>query len=157
MPLIIFAQKNGVFYAPDKIDESVQLPVLDGVPDPIKLNMSLVRMINSYGTRKLLGFVRGLGGRKIEFYECPSVFIDTVNIVRDLLGEAHDPRSVVSYSIPHYCDQCSAYVDIMFKYADVRPDEEGLGLPAQRCLKCGGNVYVDVDPEEYLAFILEKS
>ena len=149
---ISFLLKDGVLYAPEKIDESVQLPPVDALPDPIRINMAGLRTINSYGTRRLLGLIRGLGSRRFVYLDCPSVFVDTLNIVRDLLGEDQDPRVVQSFSVPLYCDSCSTYSSVLVQHAAVKPGAEGLGLPAQRCAKCGGQSSVDVDPEEYLAF-----
>lgn len=151
---IQFELKNGVQYAPEKIDESTLLPQVDDASaQPLVLNFKAVKTINSYGTRKLLGFVRKWLPRTLEYHECPSIFIDTINIVRDLLGTPRDPSIVKSFAVPHYCNDCATYFDVMAKATAIVRDADDLGLPKQACPKCKSqDTEIDVEPDEHLAF-----
>ncbi len=151
---IHFFLKDGVFFAPEKIDETTSLPPLDpDAPQPLLLNFAGVRTINSYGTRRLLTFVRAWRPRPLEFHDCPSIFVDTLNIVRDLLGSPRDPGIVKSFAIPYFCAPCELYFDVMVAAGAVDAGADDLGLPPRSCPKCQGVTEVDVDPEEHLAFL----
>jgi hypothetical protein len=130
-------------------------PADAAAPEPLKLNFGAVRTINSYGTRKLLGFVRSWRPRLVEFHDCPSIFVDTLNIVRDLLGSPRDPKIVKSFAVPFYCADCEYYFDVMVKAGAVNIEADDLGLPPRPCPRCQGPTEVDVDPEEHLSFLSE--
>ena len=152
--LIRFVLKDGAFFAPDKIDESTVMPPIDAATAaPLRLNFSAVRSINSYGIRRLVGFIRTWRPRALEFYDCSSVMVDTINIVRDLLGTPPDPAIVKSFAIPFFCSACDEYFDVIVKAGSIAFEAPNLGLAARTCPRCNGPTEVDVEPEEHLAFL----
>ncbi len=120
----------------------------------IKIDFTAVRTINSYGTRRLMGFMREVKPRPIEFHNCPSIFVDTLNIVRDVLGNPRDPSIVKSFAIPLCCLDCQHFFDAMIQTKDVKADQDDMGLAPQVCPKCGGTeTERDVDADEHLGFL----
>jgi hypothetical protein len=121
---------------------------------PIQLDFGLVRTINSYGTRRLMRFMREAHPRKIEFHNCPSIFVYTMNIVKDVLGSPRDPSIVKSFAVPCFCADCQHFFDVMIATADVKPDQDDMGLGTPVCPQCGStDTEADVDAEEHLGFL----
>ena len=151
---INFTFKDGVYFSPEKIDEATVFPTVSaGTPEPLVLNFRHIKTINSYGTRKLLVFVRSWHPRKIEYWECPSIFVDTINIVRDLIGSPRNPSIVKSFAVPHYCVACANYFDIMVAAAAINRYADNLGLTASPCPKCQSkDTEIDAEPDGHLAF-----
>jgi hypothetical protein len=142
-----------VFHAPLRIDESTLMPVVDATTDPIVLDLRILKSINSYGTRKLVGFVRSVRPRSVEYKDCPSVFVDTINVVRDLLGDDRKASRVRSLGVPFYCDPCDEFHDVLCQLDALKPDVKNLGLPPHDCPKCGSKMLADVESDEFLAFM----
>jgi hypothetical protein len=145
-------KKNGWVYAPVRIDESTEMPDVADQKEPLKLNMSAVKAINSYGTRRLLAFVRSWAPKRLEYHECSVTFVDAMSIVRDLLGPGRDPTCVKSLYVPLYCEPCDRTYEFLIDYDKVQRDAPRLGLPAQACSKCGRPLVFDLEVDEYFAF-----
>lgn len=149
-----FALIDGVYYAPKSIDETTEAKAPEGDPaEPFRINFRKCLKINSYGIRRLLGFIRAGSGRTLELHECTTPVISTLNIVRDILGPDRNPKVVKSLALPYFCQECDDCFDVMSTAAAVKLGQEDLGLPAKPCPTCGANCKVDQDAPDLLGFM----
>jgi len=129
------------------------MPDLSSAREPLVLNMSRLKSLNSYGIRSIIKLVREWGSRRCEFHECPSVFIDSVNVVRSILGTPPQAERVKSLCIPHYCDKDDTTFEILFQSSDISRGAAEISLAERPCPECGGPLELDCSLEEYLLFM----
>lgn len=149
-----FKFAKGMYYFPDKVDEMTEFHILERAEEPLLLNFSRLKSINSYGIRNFIKFVRSWEPRRFEFYECTPVFIDAVNVVLNLVGTSGDSSCIKSFYIPHIIDGCkqceSASQEFIFDVDDV--DFDNLEVAERKCQQCNQVMEPDVELDEYLAF-----
>jgi hypothetical protein len=153
--LIDFVYQNGMYYAPERIDEMTETPDISSARDPLKLNMSRLRSINSYGIRNMIKLVREWGSRTMEYHECPPVFVDRLNVVSSMLGTPPNAARVKSFAVPYYCAANDKTYDIMFNVDDLDLTADEPKLPDVKCDECEGPVEPDCSLEEYLLFLFQ--
>lgn len=133
------------------------MPDLSLAKEPLILNMRRLKTLNSYGIRNIIKMVREWGSRKLEFHECPSMFVDSLNVVRSMLGAPPNPERVRSLCVPHYCEKHDETYDILFEIKDIVADNNSIDLPDQHCPDCGEPMELDCALEEYLMFLLDNA
>ena len=144
-----------MYFAPERIDELTETPDLSSAREPLRLNMSRLRAINSYGIRNMIKMVREWGSRDLEFMECPPVFVDSVNVVRSLLGTPPKPARVTSFAIPYYCPANDKTYDIMVQASEIDIADSQPMIPEPACDECDGELEPDCSLEEYLLFLVD--
>jgi hypothetical protein len=147
--------EKGVLRAPSTIDEHTTMPDPTGLPEPLLLDMGGVRVMNSYGTRRFMLFIRSWWPRAYEYVHSSSVFIETVNIVRDLLGPNRDPSLIKSLDLTLQCNDCQTHADVPFVLEQLDLARRDLGLDPGVCAKCGSPRALGFEVDDFLAFALE--
>ena len=137
-------ERGGIFHLSGVLNEYASFDLLLQKPAPLKLNMRLVSRLNSIGIRNLLKFIGDWGPKPFEYLECPSEFIDQINMIPSLLG-AKKTGKVVSLFVPYACDKCDHEPEVLCPVGDFAGVAAG-GEPATRkCEKCGGTLTVLTD------------
>ena len=149
-----FAYRNGVFTAPDRIDEHTDMPDFGLQTDEIlKIDFSRVKILNSYGTRLLVRTTRAWEPRPMEFHNCSPVVIDTINVVQAILGTEPMPRRIVSFSIPYICEESSDTAELLVRFDDIKWEDDYPIAPPMKCPSCQKDMELDVEPEVFFAFM----
>lgn len=127
--------KDGVHYFEGAIDEHTNLKkYLDTNDNVIRWNMRGITLINSLGIRAMVRFIKELGDSPIEFYDCPTPFLEAASIIPSMVGGSGNAHRVKSVYLPMRCTdfhQFNASVptkDISF--------EEGIAMPIFDCPTC---------------------
>jgi hypothetical protein len=128
--------KGGTLYLAGPLDEFADLTALLERPQPLKLNLRGVSRLNSIGIRHFLKFLSDWGARAITYEECPSEFVDQVNMVPSLLG-ARRQAVVGSLYAPYVCHHCDHEEEILCTNAEVQTVKAGGEPPARKCSDCG--------------------
>lgn len=131
------------------IDENADLTPLSGLRAPnVRIDMSDVRRINSFGVRSWINALREIPESvTLEFVECPPPVIDQCNMVYGFLGHGRP----VSFYAMMVCDACDEEIDKLFDTEACRA--LGGKLPRTSCPNCGSDMEVDDIEEQYLSFL----
>src|SRR5690606_17936891 len=120
-------------------------------PEPLRLNLRGMSRLNSIGIRNLLKFISAWSPKTFIFEECPSVFIDQVNMIPALTG-VKGQGSIETFYVPYECEDCGREEDFLGKAADYASLlKAGKDVPQQICGGCGGPMLVLTD--SYFVFL----
>jgi hypothetical protein len=137
-------ERAGVFHLSGILNEYADFDALLAKAAPLKLNMRGVSRLNSIGIRNLLKFIGDWGAKPFEYIECPSEFVDQINMIPSLLG-AKKTGKVVSLFVPYACENCDNEPEVLCPIGDFAGVAAG-GEPAPRkCDKCQGKLTVLTD------------
>ena len=100
----------------------------------------------------LIQFVRMYKDRPLEYHNCPVNFVETLNIVRELLGPSRDGSAVKSLALPYHCDDCNRFDERMVQAKRIDMNDKNFGQPPFPCSSCGQPMIIDVLEGEYLDF-----
>lgn len=144
-----------VFHLIGRVDEFADFSVLELASEPLKVNLAKVSSMNSVGIRKLLGFAIRWSPKKLEVFECTSDFIETLNVIPELVGVSNSGASPVkSFYVPFSCVSCTLVQSELFEVGKIIDAGVEFILNAKpACKQCSGQLALDVDPDEYLAFL----
>jgi hypothetical protein len=127
--------KDGIHYFEGAIDEHVVLKDFAEASDQIiRWNLRGITMINSLGIRQMVRFIKELGPKSIEFYDCPTPFLEAASIIPSMVGGAGREHRVKSIYLPMQCTdfhQFNASVPVK----DISFDG-GIGMPIFDCPTC---------------------
>jgi hypothetical protein len=148
--------KDGVHYFEGAIDEHANLKEYTATHDNvIRWNLRGVTLINSLGIRLMMRFIKDLGTRSIEFYDCPTPFLEAASIIPGMVGAAGTAHRVKSVYLPMRCTdfhQFNASVptkDISFA--------DGIAMPVFDCPTCKMPLDPDLELElEDLLYFLSE-
>ena len=139
------AEKDGVFHLSGVLNEYADFSTLLNRPEPLQLNMRGVSRLNSIGIRNLLKFLSDWGSKAFSYDECPSEFVDQINMIPALLGPKGQGK-VLTLFVPYECDSCDHDEEVLGNIEDFRSSvQAGLGPPKRRCSKCGEPMTVLTD------------
>ncbi len=141
---IKIVERAGVFYLSGILNEYADFSMLLRQQAPLKLNMREVSRLNSIGIRNLLKFLADWGPKPFEYQECPSEFIDQVNMIPALLGpKGHG--TIATLFVPYECTGCDNEAEVLCKLSEFSTVKTG-GEPAVRkCPKCNSDMAVLTD------------
>lgn len=137
-------EKDGMFYLVGVLDEYVDFSPLLSENPPLKLNLKQLERLNSIGVRNLLKFLNQWGDKPLEYHECPSEFIDQVNMIPALLGAKHHGK-VASLYAPYECSSCDNEEEVFGRPEDFGDAAEGGEPPSRPCSKCGQDMHILMD------------
>src|SRR5689334_16178520 len=89
-PGIKIVEKEGIFHLSGILNEYADFSALLTQKEPLRLDMREVTRLNSIGIRNLLKFLADWSPRKFIYLNCPSEFIDQVNMIPALLGNKNN-------------------------------------------------------------------
>jgi hypothetical protein len=139
---ITIREQDGKFFISGIINEYAEFDSLLGKNAPLHLNIKDVSRLNSIGIRNMLKFLNGWGEKGLVYHECPSEFVDQVNMIPALLGTKGHGR-IESLHVPYECDECDHEEE---KLCDVKDIEVVLKKdgepPTAECPKCQSEMYV---------------
>lgn len=142
---ILIEEKDGVFFLSGVIGENADFTELMSADTPLRLNLKGIEGVNSVGIRNLLKFLNYWGERPLIYQECPSDFIDQINMIPAILG-AETQAEVESFVIPYACDECGHEAESPGTTEEVKNEMESSGSePTQTCPECNSEMYVIFD------------
>ena len=149
-------RKGDVHHLSGALDETVDLsPFLAGKDRVLRLNLRGLRSINSLGLRKLIAFAKALGDREVALTDCPTEFIEAVNIMPLVIGGQSKIDRIKSVWVPMVCDALHQ-APVTIPLADVRVGQLGVELPAVGCPTCGQAMALTVgtQADDFFFFLL---
>lgn len=147
---------DGVFYLSGAIDEHVTLESYTNGAEPvIRWNLRGITQINSLGIRILMRFLKDLGPRPVEFYDCPVTFLEAANIVPSLVSAGPGVHRVKSIYLPMACRDMHQY-NASVPVKDISMND-GVSMPVFDCPTCKMPLEADMDIEleDLLFFLLD--
>ena len=149
-----FVVKKDWLLPPAVLTEKTTFPDPEDVPKTLKFDLKKLKSINSYGIRNLIQFIRQHPDRPLEYHNCPVLFVETLNIVRELMGRDRNPQTVKSLSLPYHCEGCNRFDErLVLSSSIILEDEATHGQPPFECKKCGEPMILDVKENDYLSFM----
>ena len=96
---------DGVYYLEGALDEHTNLKkyIETAGSNIIRWNLRGVTLINSLGIRAMVRFIKELGDAPIEFYDCPTPFLEAASIIPSMVGGAGNAHRVKSVYLPMRC------------------------------------------------------
>ena len=115
----------------------------------VVFDLSGVRMINSWGARQWILFLRALDEKaRYSFVNVSQTFIKQCNMVADMLGRG----TVLSFAAPYECSACGKDYDRVLQASAISPAIKQ-EPPEFRCINCGGiERFADL-PSRFFAFL----
>lgn len=136
-----------------EIDETSDFTELGSAASPIRLNMRAVTKVNSVGLGRLLNMVLRRFDAKLEYHECPYVFVQIVNTIPRLLGERTDPKVIKSVIAPFQCPGCHSDSVEVLDMAQVQREGTTVRLEPRPCERCGILRRLAVDADDFFEFL----
>ena len=106
-----------------------------------------LNFISSMGIQHWIWFARGSEGKEIILQNCPSVFINQVNLIHDMLENC----VVESFETDFYCETCHTETSktLQTSLGLEKIKDQSSGVP---CQKCGAPLLLEMPPEQYYKF-----
>ena len=145
-----------VAYLIGSLDDRVDYAPLLKLPAPIRLNLSAVHAMNSHGIRSWIKFLMDCGIKPVEFYECPPVFLDAVNLVPQIASPNGSAHTIKSASIPYHCVKCNRTSIHELPIAEVKVRGDSVSLPGKPCRTCSAQLGPEIDPDDIFLFLTES-
>ena len=144
-------EKDGFVHLSGVINEFADFNDLLKFDAPLKLNIKNVSRMNSIGIRNLLKFLNAWGDKPFEYHECPSEFVDQLNMIPALLGVGGHGK-VISLHVPYECEDCEHEEETLEPVSNYEAvAKSGEDLPTKPCPKCKGKMYILTD--SYFVFL----
>ncbi|OFZ29065.1 MAG: hypothetical protein A2622_13315 [Bdellovibrionales bacterium RIFCSPHIGHO2_01_FULL_40_29] len=115
----------------------------------LKVNLKNLKSINSTGIREWIKQMQRMKTAFIEFYECPKVFIDQVNMVQ---GFVPANGKVESFYVPFFNEENETEKNVLFKYGEHYTEGKLNPLPEIKD-DTGAVMELDVVEAKYFKFI----
>ena len=136
--------KDGAFHVSGVLNEYADFGPLLEQPEPLQLNMRQVTRLNSIGVRNLLKFLADWGPKAFSYDQCPSKFIDQINMIPALLG-VKNHGTVKSLFVPYECNNCDHEEEVLAPVDDYCAFAKGQQAPKRQCPKCASPMNVLTD------------
>lgn len=137
--------KDGVHHLAGVLDEFSDFSLLLRQSEPLRLNLRLLTRFNSIGVRNFLRFLTDWGPKAFVYDQCPSEFVDQINMIPALLGTKGQGR-VETLFVPYECSNCDNEEEVLSRAEDYRAAAKaGADLPSRTCGKCGHPMTVLMD------------
>lgn len=147
-------QKSGKFvYLSGYIDEFSDYAPLLAMGPPLRLNLRHITALNSLGIRKWILFIKSLGVSLVEFYECSPQFIDTVNMLPDMVSPTGNMKRIKSIVIPYECSKCQKSQELIAVMEKMAKNLEDITLGPTPCPHCESASYPQVTVEDHFLFL----
>ena len=141
---------DGVIHLSGRIDETFEL-VAPTIPksSEIHFNLRELASINSSGVRQWILMMRQLKLVKISLSECPKIFIDQSNMVKDFIPEN---AKILSFYVPYYNEKNESEKSILFVLNE-HYSADSL-FPLKKVIdEKGDEMEIDIIESKYFKFI----
>jgi hypothetical protein len=108
-----------------------------------------IKSINSCGIREWIKWVGTAGSAKIEYFECPKIIVDQINMVQGFLPSQ---AVVKSFFVPYYSDDSGNEKNVLFTLGN-EYDDSGLKAPPEVKDDSGAPMEMDVVEAKYFKFL----
>lgn len=115
----------------------------------VDLHLAGIKSINSCGIREWIKWVGTAGAAKIQYFECPKVIVDQINMVQGFLPAT---AKVISFYVPYYHDDSGSEKNLLFTLGK-EFTETSLNPPASVKDDAGNEMEMDVVEAKYFKFI----
>lgn len=136
-----------------KINETADLHLVKLDPKiPVEIDMVGVVSMNSIGIRHFRDWTSTMQNESVIFSYCPRVFIEQVNMIRDLIP----PQSkILSFYVPYYSEETGEEKNVLFVRGEQWKilDDEPEVIEPQVKDSAGNDMSVDVLPTKYFQFL----
>ena len=137
-----------VFVIGGAITEAVDFaPLIEKAGKRVRIDLSLIERINSYGIRNWIHFLAALSARggDVALDRCAVPMVRQMNMIPSALGSAR----VLSVQVPYYCPTCD---DERVRLLELLPGQKPTPPAGSQCPTCGDNLELDERPEAYFGF-----
>lgn len=141
---IKIVEKDGVFHLSGVLNEYADFSQLLGKSQPLRLNLKGLQRLNSIGIRNLLKFLSDFGDRELIYEECPSEFIDQINMIPALMGVKKNCK-IKSLFVPLECSACDHEDEVLSEVSALNLAPGATPTPTHTCSKCGGKMSILTD------------
>jgi hypothetical protein len=121
---------------------------LSGAP-AVELKLGNVKSINSCGIREWIKWVGTAGGAPVQYFDCPKIIVDQINMVQGFLPAT---GKVMSFYVPYYSDDSGSEKNILFQHGKEYGDQ-GLQQPPEVKDDEGNPMEMDVVEAKYFKFL----
>lgn len=108
-----------------------------------------VKTINSLGIREWIKFMQKLPNEKINFLNCPKIFIDQINAVQGFIPAK---SKVLSFFVPYFNEDTEAEKSFLFTY-EKDYGTDFINIPQTIPDPAGGTFGMDVIGNKYFKFL----
>ncbi len=131
------------------IDEDANFDKFSLVGAPaLKLFLKEVVTINSCGIREWISWMNKAGAATVEYFQCPKVIVDQINMVQGFLPAS---GTVQSFFVPYFSEESSAEKMILFTAGK---EYSAAGVTPPEIKDESGNVMeMDVLEAKYFKFL----
>lgn len=149
MPLKLTKTAPGRWTATGAFDELADYGPLTADTSPVlALDLRGIHSITSHGLRNWVMFMMGFQGKAIEFYACPPVFLDAVDIIPKVLPAPAGLKSIKSCWTEYFCDHCEKQFAIEVARQEFKHANFEL-LCKTECPRCLNEMRADGNVEIY--------
>lgn len=132
------------------IDEDVDFtPYTLSGSSGVEFHLGGIKSINSCGIREWIKWVGTAGSAGVQYFECPKIIVDQINMVQGFLPAQ---GKVMSFYVPFYSDDSGAEKNVLFTHGKEYNDQ---GLQAAPEVKddSGAAMEMDVVEAKYFKFL----
>ena len=144
-------QIDGIYFISGQLDKTFRVTVDAMAAEPfISINLKDLISINSGGIREWVMLMLKMKNSSIELFECPKVFIDQVNMVKDFVPSN---VKIMSFYVPYYNEKSGVEKNVLFRLNhEYTPNKV---LPFKKVFDDHGlELDLDVVESKYFKFIL---
>ena len=144
------------------IDEDVEFPKIDAAKyKAIRVELGLVKAINSVGIREWLNWIRPLADvSRVTLAHCPKALVFQLNMVEGFLPKG---GVVDSFYVPFFCEKCDKELNVLFtvgKEVQAGAASPGLAFDLEAAGLCKENaceLEMDASEAKYFQFLKKIS
>ena len=137
------------------VNEATDFSAILDEKGPIKLSLETFAGMSSIGTRRFSDFVNAASVEGLELYDCPSTFVQLINIIPRLLGVPANSQIVRSFYLPFDCTGCDYRTIQLVRRHDVTVEGTDIAVPRVYCkYEPEHRVASAVDLHDYLLFMM---
>ena len=142
---------NDVYFISGQLDKTFRAAVdAITITEDIAFNLRDLISSNSGGIREWVMLMLKLKNSIIELHECPKVFIDQVNTVKDFVPST---AKIMSFYVPYYNEKSGSEKNVLFKLNHEYTKKNV--LPLKKVLDDKGlELDIDVAESKYFKFLI---
>jgi hypothetical protein len=146
--------KNGTYALAGKLDEHASFAQIPRDVDPLRLDFSGIKTVNSVGIAAWVAFTDSWGTRRVEYHGCPGNVLDVLILVPATLGPERNTARLMSFQVVYTCTACRHAETAFVKTADLTRRGIELVFPEVSCKKCSAPAEVETaQAPDFLALV----
>jgi hypothetical protein len=138
---MLVSKKNPLgFTLSGNIGELGEFPFLHAWLDPVVLDFSGIKSVNSFGVRRMLKWMETWEPKTVRYANCPEVMLDAFTMIPQMLKHKKAQIQIVSIMARLECMNCGALRTASVRDRDIEQGRVGLHLKNTHCISCGGTM-----------------